>query len=71
MKQLKLKLEPVASSNIKAVGYDAKASAIVVEFNNGRVFEYLNAPPTLYAEFMEAKSKGKFLATHIIIHLND
>jgi hypothetical protein len=57
--------EPVASSNIATVGYDAASQTLEVGFLNGSVYQYYNIAEHLYAEFMRAPSKGEFLNTYI------
>jgi hypothetical protein len=57
--------EPVASSNVAAVGYDEPSQTLEVEFTNGAVYQYYNVTQTLYEQFMQAASKGQFLAYQI------
>jgi hypothetical protein len=57
---------PVLSSNVAAVGYDAKSSTLVVRFHDGgRVYRYGGVPVAVYREFLAAPSKGRFLAQFI------
>ena len=55
----------VASSNVKAVGYDEPAQTLEVEFLNGRVYQYYGVPGDMHSRFMAAPSKGQFLNTYI------
>lgn len=57
--------EPVSSSNIASVGYDAGSQTLEVEFQDGYVYQYYNVPQGIYDELMSAPSKGKFLAFQI------
>jgi len=57
--------EPVASSNIASVGYDAPSETLEVEFQNGTVYQFYNISQGIYDQFMEASSKGKFFSTYI------
>lgn len=57
--------EPVASSNIVAVGYDEPSQTLEVEFLNGTVYQYYNVELALFEQFMTAPSKGQFLSTYI------
>lgn len=57
--------EPVTSSNIKSVGYDAGAKVLEVEFSSGGLFRYSDVPATAHAELMAAKSVGSHFAQHI------
>ncbi|WP_236796229.1 KTSC domain-containing protein [Amycolatopsis sp. GM8] len=56
---------PVASSVIRAVGYDPARRALDVEFRSGQVYRYENVESAVYKEFMAAESKGRFFNLHI------
>lgn len=47
----------VASSHINAVDY--QSGNLLVEFNNGKTYEYANVPETLYNDMLKAESVGK------------
>ena len=36
--------QPVSSSNLASVGYDASSMTLEVGFNNGSVYQYYNVP---------------------------
>ena len=55
----------VASSNVKAIGYDDRTQTLEVEFLNGRVYQYYGVPENTHSQFMQEPSKGKFLLTYI------
>ncbi len=57
--------EAVASSNIKAVNYDAKTKELHVLFNSSRHYCYHTVDLGTYRNFMDAASKGKFLNAKI------
>lgn len=57
--------EPVASSNIVSVGYDAPSETLEVEFQSGTVYQYYNISQATYVQFMEAPSKGQFFSVYI------
>lgn len=57
--------EPVASSNIESVGYDAPSETLEVEFHGGTIYQYYNVPEGLYDQLMAAPSKGQFFNTYI------
>jgi hypothetical protein len=59
-----MKLTPIKSSNIKAIGYDASAKTLAVEFLNG-VYHYNDVPPEVHASLVGAESAGKFFASNI------
>jgi hypothetical protein len=58
--------EPVDSSAISSVGFDAAAQILEVEFRRGRrVFRFLDVPEFMFKGLMLARSKGRFVATRI------
>jgi hypothetical protein len=57
--------DPIASTNIASIGYDAASETLEVEFTNGSVYQYYNVPAHLYEQLMMASSKGQFLNTYI------
>jgi hypothetical protein len=57
----------VESSNIESIGYDSSNSILEIEFKNGSaVWQYLGVPESLYYEFLQAGSKGKFFHQNIL-----
>jgi len=56
---------PVNSSNISSIGYDADSYTLEVEFHSGAVYQYFDVPLNVYQGIMEAGSKGQYLAQHI------
>ncbi|MBX3210393.1 MAG: KTSC domain-containing protein [Labilithrix sp.] len=57
--------DPVASTNVASIGYDADSATLEVEFVNGFVYQYFNVPSGLYEQLMAAPSKGQFLNRYI------
>ena len=55
----------VISSNLAAVGYDANAQQLYIEFNHGGTYVYSGVPEDLYHALMEAPSKGTFFHYNI------
>lgn len=55
----------VASTNLAAVGYDAKTRTLEIEFVNGRVYQYYDVPNNMHDRLMQAPSKGQFFNAHI------
>lgn len=55
------KLQPVESSAIARIGYDAEAEKAYVEFHDSDVYAYRGVPPAVFEEFARAESKGTFL----------
>lgn len=57
--------QPVASSNLRDVGYDAASRTLEVGFKDGGVYQYYGVPPHIYRGLMSAGSKGGYLADHV------
>lgn len=55
----------VASSNVRAVGYDAGTQTLEVEFHSGGVYQYYGVPVEVYDQMMQAPSKGRFVNLEI------
>ncbi len=56
---------PVASSNIKSIGYIANGEILEVEFNSGAIYHYFSVPAGVFADFVDAESKGKFFIRNV------
>jgi hypothetical protein len=61
-----MRLDPVESSMLAAVGYDASLKALVVLFNSGKAYQYLDVPPEVFDGLTTARSKGRYMLDHII-----
>ncbi|KKM47412.1 hypothetical protein LCGC14_1558600 [marine sediment metagenome] len=57
--------QAVESSNIAQIGYDTATQELRVRFKSGTEYSYTNVPGTIYADFIDADSKGKFLNENI------
>ena len=57
--------DPVASSTISSIGYDAASETLEVEFSNGSIYQYFNVPSQLNDQMLMAGSKGQFLNVYI------
>jgi hypothetical protein len=57
--------DPVSSSTIVSVGYDAPSETLEIQFMSGAVYQYYNVPQSLYDELIVAPSPGQFLAYQI------
>jgi hypothetical protein len=55
----------VISSDVRAVGYDKTTETLEIEFLSGGIYQYYSFPQTMYEEFMQSASKGKFFHTQI------
>jgi hypothetical protein len=60
-----MKMEPVTSSNIAAIGYDHTTKTLAVKFKSGDLWHYPGASPDHHRELMSAKSIGKHFHAHI------
>lgn len=60
-----MKRDPVSSSNIASVGYDAASETLEIEFMNGSVYQYYNVSQSIYDAFVAASSAGQFFAYQI------
>ncbi|MEG4632771.1 KTSC domain-containing protein [Microcoleus sp. AR_TQ3_B6] len=61
-----MKLQPVESSMIKAVGYDETTSNLEVVFNSGKTYLYSEVPNNVYLELMDSDSKGSYMRSCVI-----
>jgi KTSC domain len=57
--------QPVESRALAAVGYDAEARELELEFRSGRVYRYRDVPASVYEWLMRAPNKGAYIARHI------
>lgn len=57
--------EPVDSSSLSSLGYDARRHVLEVEFRNGGVYRYMDVPEDAWTELREADSKGRYLNSEI------
>ena len=55
----------VASSNIRAIGYNSATQTLEVEFQSGWVYQYYGVSAFLHRQIMQASSKGQFLNQYI------
>ena len=60
-----VEMAPVKSSNLKAVGYDAAARELHVEFANGGRYVHHDVPADVHAALMAAESKGSHFHQHV------
>ena len=61
-------LDPVESSMLAAYGYDPSIKALVVLFNSGKAYQYLDVPPEIFQGLTDARSKGRYMLDNIIDH---
>lgn len=54
-----MKRRPVASRQLRSVGYDAGSEALEVEFNHGAIYRHDEVPEEVFLGLMAAPSKGR------------
>jgi hypothetical protein len=59
-------INEIQSSNVKKTEYDTETKKLVVEFNNGLLYEYDEVPHQIYTQFRMAESQGKFFSSKIV-----
>lgn len=57
--------ESVTSIMITSFGYDGDGAILVIEFRNGRTYNYFDVPEFLYRGFALASSKGQYFTQRI------
>jgi hypothetical protein len=62
---LRMIRQPVTSSNIREVGYDAASQTLEILFHSGAVYQYSGVPDSVYRALMEAASHGSYFHTSI------
>ena len=60
-------MQPVKSSQLASIGYDAASKTLAATFARGpgTVYQYPNVDAKVYAELMAADSIGSFFGKHI------
>ena len=56
-----MNVQPVSSTNVSGIGYDAASMTLEVHFNNGSAYQYFDVPQSVFEEFMSAPSKGQYI----------
>ena len=59
-------LNPVTSSNVKAIGYSPEKRILVVEFKSGHKYAYHEVSKDSHDRLMKADSLGSHLSRHIV-----
>ena len=60
-----IEMYPVSSSNLRAVGYDAKSQTLHIQFHSGGLYEYCGVDQQTYDELLAASSQGTYFHQHI------
>ena len=53
--------QPVSSSNLAEVGYDAPTQTLEVCFKSGRTYQYFGVPERIHDGLVAAESPGGYL----------
>jgi hypothetical protein len=54
--------QTLESTVVRAAGY---THVLEIEFLNGRIYQYFEVPKTIYTEFLDSDSKGRYFNAHI------
>jgi hypothetical protein len=58
--------QPINSGMISTAGYDASCGTLEIEFRrDGAIWQYLDVPETMWHEFLNAESQGKYWHAHV------
>jgi hypothetical protein len=63
--QDEIKRQPVESSVLATVGYDARRRLLEIEFRSGAIYRYLEVPGEIHSRLLAAESKGHFFGANI------
>ena len=63
--QGEIKRQPVESTVLAAVGYDAERRLLEIEFHSGAIYRYLEVPEEIHRRLLAAESKGQFFGANI------
>lgn len=67
MAEQKLKRIALDSSMVNAVGYDESKQTLYLEFaKTGKIYCYYEVEKEIFAELLEAKSKGSYIRNNIL-----
>ncbi|HEY9666813.1 MAG TPA: PIN-like domain-containing protein [Coleofasciculaceae cyanobacterium] len=55
----------VESNYLRSVGYDYSTQVLEIEFRGGDIYRYLDVPPSVYTDLMNASSHGKYFNANI------
>jgi hypothetical protein len=57
--------QAVESTTMRSVGYDQTEQILELQFQCDAVYLYLDVPPAIYRELLEAESKGRYFNSEI------
>ena len=56
---------PLGSSMMASAGYDSVTRVLEIEFATGSVYRYLDVPPDVYRDLLDATSQGRLFHNRI------
>ena len=62
---IRIPLEPVESTNLSGIGYDAEKKILSVRFRSGAIYNYANVDLDTATDFYAAPSRGSYFARNI------
>jgi hypothetical protein len=62
---LPIERQPVVSSDIASIGYDATTETLEIEFKATGIYRYFSVPNSVAEEFQRTPSPGKFFLQNI------
>ena len=60
-----IEMVPAASEAIDLFEYDDSQLLLTITFNSGSRYEYAMVPPSIFEEFKQAESKGRYFIAEI------
>lgn len=60
-----MRMIQVDSSAVARMGYNVAHRILRLEYTNGRIYDYFNAPHAVYDELLVAESAGEFINLEI------
>jgi hypothetical protein len=56
-----MRMTPIESTAIARAGYDPAKRILRLQYTNGRIYDYLDVPPEIYKQLLNADSAGEFV----------
>ena len=61
----RLRLQPVDSSAVEAIGYNGHERLLDIRYPSGEVYRYFDVSPQRHRALLEAESIGRYVNEHI------
>lgn len=55
----------ISSTNLKGAEFNTEENKLLVEFNNGSIYEYENVPWEIFTKFRLSESQGSYFSKNI------